>query len=172
MIVLRDTVTICVPPARVWSWLESIPEHIHEWHPDHISARWVSGGAFVSNAKMEVKEQLHGKPHRLRMTVTEVEPGHWVHYRLFPGLRGGFEVEPVENGTKFTATIEIGLSVPIIGALIDGVLRLIIPGRLEAIRRHQAEEGVNLRALLEAKPSPREPNPPLNRARSDNARAG
>jgi hypothetical protein len=99
---------------------------------------------------MEVKERLHGKPHRLRMTVTEVEPGRWVRYRMFTGLRGGFEVEPVENGTEFTATIEIGLAIPILGALIDGVLHLTIPGRLEAIRRHQAEEGANLKALLEA----------------------
>ena len=172
MIAFRDTVTIHAPPARVWSWLESLPEHIHEWHPDHISARWVCGGAFVSNAEMEVNERLHGKPHRLRMAVTEVEPGRWVRYRLSAGLRGGFEVEPVANGTKFTATIEIGLSIPIIGALIDGVLRLLIPGRLEAIRRHQAEEGVNLKTLLEAKPSPREPNPPLHRMHANNARAG
>jgi hypothetical protein len=162
MIVLQDTVTIHVPPARIWNWLESLPEHVHEWHPDHISARWLSGGAFVLNAEMEVRERLHGKLHRLRIAVTEVKSGHWVRYRIFPGLRGGFKVEPVESGSRFTATIEFGTGIPVIGKLIDGVLRLVIPGRLEAIQRHQAEEGARLKELLEAVPWPRGPNPPLS----------
>lgn len=159
MIVLRDTVTIHAPPARVWNWLESLPEHYHEWHPDYIGARWLIGGALVSNAVMEGRERLHGKPHRLRMRVTEVKRGHWVRYRIFPGLRGGFEVEPIEGGSRFTATIEFGSRIPVVGALMDGVLRLVIPGRLGAIRRHQAEEGARLKALLVADPSPREPDP-------------
>lgn len=166
MIVLRDTVTIDVPPAEVWRWLESIPEHIAEWHPDDISARWVRGGAFVPSAEMEVKERLHGKPHRLRMTLTEVEPGHWVRYRMFPGLRGEFEVEPAETGSTFTATIAIGLRMPVLGALVDRILRLTMPRRLEAIRQHLAEEGANLKALLETRRSRREPNPQLNRTPS------
>lgn len=149
MIVVRDTVTINVPPVAVWDWLESMPEHYAAWHPDHISSRWVSGGAFVPHAEMEIQERLHGKPHRLRMTLTGVAPGQWVRYRMLPGLSGGFEVEPTVTGSRFTATIEIGVRIPVVGALIDRMLRVTIRRRLEAIRRHQAEEGANLKALLE-----------------------
>ena len=35
MIELRDTVAIDVAPEVVWSWLEHLPEHALEWHPDH-----------------------------------------------------------------------------------------------------------------------------------------
>jgi uncharacterized protein YndB with AHSA1/START domain len=156
VIAFRDTVTIRVPAATVWGWLESLPEHITDWHPDHLSARWVSGGAFVPNAVMEVHERLHGKSHRLRMTLTDVEPGHRLRYRVFPGIRGGYDVEPTGTGTRFTATLEIGVHLPVVGAFIDWMLRLSIPARLEAIRRHQAEEAANLKALLETKPLSRE----------------
>jgi uncharacterized protein YndB with AHSA1/START domain len=155
MIVLRDTVTIDVPPAAVWSWLESMPEHALEWHPDHVSARWVRGGTFAPNSEMEITERLHGKIHRLRMRVTEVEPGHWVRYRMLPGLGGRFEVQPAGSGSQFTAALEIGVRLPVVGSFIDAVLRLTIPRRLDAIRRHQAEEGANLKALLEAARRPR-----------------
>jgi hypothetical protein len=100
---------------------------------------------------MEIQERLHGKPHRLRMTLTGAEPGQWVRYRMLPGLSGGFEVEPTDTGSRFTATIEIGVRMPVVGALIDRMLRLTIRRRLAAIRRHQAEEGANLKALLERK---------------------
>jgi uncharacterized protein YndB with AHSA1/START domain len=157
MIVLRDAVTIHTSPARVWSWLEAMAERYREWHPDHVGARWVSGGALVPDAVLEVEERLHGKRHRLRMTVTEVEPGRRVRYRMGPGVRGGFEVEPVEQDTRFTASIELGLEVPLLGALLDGLLRRILRSRLEAIRRHQAEEGASLKALLEAERALSEP---------------
>lgn len=153
MIHLRDTVVIEASAEAVWAWLESMPDHILEWHPDHIAARWVEGGRFEPGAAMEVRERLHGKPHRLRMTVTDVEPGRWVHYRIFPGLRGTFDVLPVHGASEFTAEIEIGFDVPVVGPLLDRLLRRVLGGRVEQIRRHQAEEGVNLKRLLEGPPS-------------------
>lgn len=152
MIELRDTVRIDAAPEAVWGWLESMPDHVLEWHPDHISARWVTGDGFVPGAVMEVRERLHGKPHRLRMTVTEVEPGRWVRYRMFPGLQGTLAVRPIDGGSQFTAVIEMGLDVPVLAPLVDGLLRLVLGGRLEQIRRHQAEEGANLKGLLEGSP--------------------
>jgi hypothetical protein len=47
VIELCDTVAFDVMPEVVWSWLESMPDHYLEWHPDHLGAWGVSGGAFV-----------------------------------------------------------------------------------------------------------------------------
>jgi len=149
MIVLRDTVTIHAPAKVVWDWLERLPEHSREWHRDHISSRWLSGGIFVPGAEMEVVERLHGKPHRLRIRLMAVESGHWVRYRIFPGLEGSLEVKPAGSGTLFTATIQMGIRAPVLGAMIDALLRRTIPTRIASIRQHQAEEGANLKALLE-----------------------
>lgn len=153
MIELRDTVGIDAPPEEVWAWLESMPDHVLEWHPDHLGARWVRGGGFVPGAVMEVRERLHGKPHRLKMTLTDVDPGRRVRYRVFPGLRGEFRVRPADGGSEFTAVIEMGGGLPVLGRLLDGLLHLMLRSRIEALRRHQAEEGANLTALLE-RPGP------------------
>lgn len=147
MIELRDTVIIEARPEAVWSWLESMPEHILEWHPDHRSARWVRHHGFVPGAAMEVEEVLHGRLHRLRMTLAEVDPGRMVRYRLFPGCGGEFDLKAVDGGTEFTAVIRMGTSGA--GRLVDGLLRTVLGTRIEAIARHQAEEGANLKALLE-----------------------
>ncbi len=149
MIELRDTVAIDVAPEVVWSWLESMPDHYLQWHPDHRGGRWVSGGALVPGAVMEVQEILHGKPHRLRMALTQVEPGRRVRYRVFPGLGGEFAVNPVNGGSEFTAVIAMGARAPVIGPVADWLLRRTLGSRIDAIGRHQAEEGANLKALLE-----------------------
>ena len=149
MIELLDTVAIDVAPEVVWNWLESMPDHYREWHPDHLGGRWVSGGAFLPGAAMEVQEILHGKPHRLRMTVTQVGPGRWIRYRIFPGLGGEFRVNPVNGGSEFTAMIAMGVRAPVIGPIADWLLRHILGNRIDAVGRHQAEEGANLKALLE-----------------------
>ena len=149
MIELRDTVTIDAPPEAVWAWLEAMPEHYVDWHADHISCRWVSGERLTPGAVMEAEERLHGKPHRLRLVLTSVEPGRWFEYRAGSGIGGRFEVEASDGGTRFTAAIRVGIGTPMVGALIDAVMRLTMGGRIESFRRHQAEEGVNLKRLLE-----------------------
>ena len=149
MIELRDSVVVHASPERVWDWLETLPEHYRQWHPDHLSARWVTGHGFRPGAVMEVEEVLHGRRHRLTLTCVEVDPGRSVRYRLFPGLGGTFDVEPVDGATRFTASLSAGTRTPVVGPALDAVLRSALGGRFEVLRRHQAEEGVNLKALLE-----------------------
>ena len=38
MIELRDTVAIEAGPREVWGWLEALPDHYRQWHPDHLEA--------------------------------------------------------------------------------------------------------------------------------------
>lgn len=141
---------IDAPPARVWAWLEALPDHYRDWHPGHISCRWVKGRPNTPGAVMEAVEVLHGRRHRLRMRLTLVEPGRRVEYQVFPGLGGGFQVEPAGAGSAFTATIRVGFALPVLGPILDRLLRRALGARLGAIRRHQEEEGANLKSLLEA----------------------
>lgn len=149
MIELRDTVEVDVSPDKVWDWLQDLPEHYLAWHPDHLGARWVGGCTMVPGALLEVREVLHGKPHRLRLHLTEVERGRSLRYSAFPGLGGTFRVSPSEHGSEFTATITFGTRARVVGPALDLLLRLLLGRRIAAIRRHQAEEGANLKALLE-----------------------
>ena len=147
---LTDRVVVEAPPERVWHWLEHMPDHFLRWHPDHLSCRWCRGEGFSPGAELEVVERLHGKAHRLRMRALSVEPGRRIVYRVFPGLDGSFELAPEGQGTALTATLRMGVNWPVIGPLIDLLLSRAIGGRIEAIRRHQREEGQNLKALIEA----------------------
>lgn len=152
MIELRDTVAVEAPPEAVWRWLEHLPDHYLEWHPDHVGARWVRGDAFAPGAVLEVREMLHGRPHRLRMVAKEVRPGRRVRYRVAPGLGGELAVDARDGGAEFTAVITIGFRAPVVGPVLDRLLRWALGDRIEAIGRHQAEEGANLKALLERTP--------------------
>ena len=149
MIEVRDSIAIAVPPERVWAWLETMPEHYREWHPDHVGCRWVSGNALVLGAVMEAEERLHGSAHRLRLTLTEVEPGRRFRYRVQRGMSGEFDVAAAEGGSRFTATLRIGFDVPVLGAVLDRLVRPVMGARIESFRRHQREEGMSLKVLLE-----------------------
>jgi hypothetical protein len=149
VIELRDSIDIDVPPEVVWDWLEHLPDHYLEWHPDHLGARWVREQSFAPGAVMEAREVLHGKAHTLRMVMTEARPGRFVRYRFFPGAWGELRVDPVDGGSRFTAGVDVGTRAPVVGPVLDRVLRATIGSRLESVARHQAEEGVNLKALLE-----------------------
>ena len=60
-----------------------------------------------------------------------------------------FEVQDTEDGTRFIAELDIGSEADIIGCILDFVFSVFFQGRLEAIKQHMAEEGLNLKAILE-----------------------
>jgi hypothetical protein len=65
------------------------------------------------------------------------------------GFRGAFILDPVGAGTRFTAELELGSRLPVIGWLLDLVLRRWLAQRLCAVREHMREEGERLKHLLE-----------------------
>ncbi len=74
--------------------------------------------------------------------------------RFVPPIReGSFEVEASGSGSFFTAKVSIGVDTPILGKIIDNLLRMTVASRIEGIRQHQAEEGSNLKVLLEGETS-------------------
>ena len=59
-------------------------------------------------------------------------------------------LEPADDGTRFTAELKFGLTLPLVGWLLDFVLRRWLASQLSAFQRHMREEGQNLKRLLEA----------------------
>jgi hypothetical protein len=98
---------------------------------------------------LRVRERLHGKPHSLTLRADVVVPDRLVRYSG-RGFRGAFILEPAGRGTRFTAQLEVGLPLPLIGRLLDPVLRRLMANRLSAVQEHMREEGQNLKHLLEA----------------------
>jgi hypothetical protein len=73
-----------------------------------------------------------------------------MEYKI-PGLgKGAFEVVPKDGEVEFVAELGLGFAFPIIGPLVDAVLRRLLRPRLEAMRQHMREEGRNLKKFIES----------------------
>jgi hypothetical protein len=105
---------------------------------------------FQPGSEIECKEYLHGKLHTLLLRLTKVDPGKRMEYEI-PGLgKGAFEVIPKDGKVEFVAELDLGSDFPIVGSLVDVVLRALLSHRLEAMRGHMREEGQNLKEIIES----------------------
>ena len=152
MILLRDAIAIETSPEQVFDWLAHFCVHYRDWHPDHVSCRYVKGAALEVGSVLYVEEYLHGKLHKLTLRITHVVPNASLEYKLAFGMRGRFSVQPRAQSVLFVAELAFGWRIPVLGGLLDAVMRLLLTGRLEALRQHMAEEGRNLKRLLEKTP--------------------
>lgn len=143
---LRDVVRIAAPPAAVWEWLLGFADHYTDWHPDHVEAAWVRGGANRVGSVLRVVEAVGGKREALRFELVELVPPWLYRYRILGahGLllpEGSFEVRPENGGALLTARVQMRG-----GALLERLLA----SRIVSLRRHMSEEGANLARLVEA----------------------
>lgn len=143
---LVDSIVIDAPPDPVWQWLEDLPSHYTEWHPDHVSAEWERGGPDQIGSIMRAVEFLGGTREALRMELTSIDAPHGFEYRmrgpismLLPG--GAFTVTPHNGGSRFTASISYRL-----GAFTER----FFSRRVAALTRHMREESENLKRIIES----------------------
>ncbi|NHF59744.1 SRPBCC family protein [Flavobacteriaceae bacterium TP-CH-4] len=150
MALIKDTIEINAAPTKVFDMLAQLfssNEDYRKWHGEHVSCKWIKGNPNEVGSILYCEEYLHGKLHRLKTRLTEIEPKRKVSYRfLFPiGIlcpEGSFVIEPKGEGSIFTATLSFNFG---------HLLSQIAPIRIEAIKRHMKEEGENLKALVEMK---------------------
>jgi len=64
-------------------------------------------------------------------------------------VSGIFLAESIETGSLFTAVVYLGWKLPLLGRIFDWAARTFLPRRLEALKRHIADEGRNLKRFLE-----------------------
>ncbi|MFC1543609.1 hypothetical protein ACFL4K_03615, partial [Candidatus Neomarinimicrobiota bacterium] len=101
-------------------------------------------------SELECEEILHGKLHSMRFRVTRMIPEKRVEFKITGMGRGAFEAEGNGNVVGFIAELDIGLDLPIIGHLFDFIFLLFFNQRIDAMKQHMAEEGRNLKAILES----------------------
>jgi hypothetical protein len=150
MISLRDSIEIHANSRQLFAWLERMPQEYTSWHPDHVAYRVLQGSMLEVGSEIECEEYLHGKLHSMRFRMTKVVPDKRVEYVIEGMGRGAFEAQGSGDTVKFVAELDIGLDAPIIGPLFDFVFSRIFQQRIESMRQHMAEEGQNLKVILEA----------------------
>jgi hypothetical protein len=125
-------------PERIWNWPDGLPDHCRDWHPSHLDCRYVRGNHLTEGAILDVHERLHGKPHSLTLRADVVVPDRLLRYSG-RGVLGAFILEPAGNGTRFTAQLDVGAHLPLIGRLLDPVLRRLMAKRLSAVQEQCAK---------------------------------
>lgn len=150
MIGLRDSITIQAIPEQIFKWLELMPQEYCAWHPDHVACRVVKGSVLQPGSEIECREYLHGILHVMRLRTTRMDPGRRMEYEITGLGKGAFEVISRDEEVDFVAELELGFDFPIIGTLIDALLRALLSRRLDALRQHMREEGQNLKKIIES----------------------
>jgi hypothetical protein len=152
MISLRDSIEIDTTPGELFAWLERMPQEYESWHPDHVSCRVLHGSMLEVGSEIEAEEYLHGKLHSMRFRMTKVIPERRLEVEIEGMGRGAFEAQVDGDRLNFVAELDIGSEAPLLGQLFDIVFRLFFGQRIEEMRQHMAEEGQNLKVILESGP--------------------
>lgn len=144
---VEDAVHVKASPLEVWGWLAHLVEHYVEWHPDHVSAEWIAGPPNRVGSLMRAVEAVGNHEEDLLFELVEFEPPHRFAYRIGRSVglilpAGSFEIERDDNdGCWFTARI---------GYRFGPVTERLFRRRIAGLRSHMAEEGANLKRLVEA----------------------
>ena len=143
---LVDSIVIDAPPEVIWRWLNDLPSHYTEWHPDHVSAEWERGGPDEIGSIMRAVEFLGGTREVVRMELTSIDAPHRFEYRMRGPISmllpdGAFTVAPHDGGSRFTASISYRF-----GTLTER----FFSRRVAALTRHMREESENLKRIIES----------------------
>ena len=149
MIVLRDTVEIKASPEQIFEFFVHFKENFHAWHPDHVECRYLTDGPLEEGSIIYIEEYLHGELHKLKLHITKIQLNSRIEYKTFLGTKGIFIIEQVKTGTLFTAEMHMGTTIPLLGKLRDKIMRMFFSRQLEGLQKHMAEEGQNLKMILE-----------------------
>ena len=143
---LEATVEIDAPPDAVFRFFEEIDERYEEWHPDHLTFRWVSGDGLEVGAEAYFEERIGGELQQRTIRYTTVEANRYIEFEPVGRLVGfflphiSFTFEPVERGCRVTQRIRVRTGP--IGKRLNR-------REFEAVREHMHEEGENLKQLVE-----------------------
>jgi len=146
---IRHEIEIAATPASVYAFFENIQENYTKWHPDHIVFRWTRGDGLVEGAVAYSEQRIHGKVHGMPVRFTKVVPAKRVEFELTNPIARFFAprylwlFEETEGGCRFVAEGDVRL-----GGIVSRLRH--VQQALAAGRRHLAEEGENLKRLVES----------------------
>jgi len=149
MIILKDTIEIKASPEDIIEFFLNFQENFYAWHPDHVECRYLTPGPLKENSVIYFEEYLHGKLHKLKLRITLIKPDSRIEYKTFMGTKGVFVMEPRGTMTLLIAEMHMGTNIPLLGKLIDRTMLRFFSRQLEGLKQHMAEEGQNLRRILE-----------------------
>lgn len=143
----EDSIAIGAPTAAAFDFFENMETNYTRWHPDHLLFEWRKGRGLAVGNVFYFEERIAGKLQKKETRITEVVPGRYFAftmtnplYRFFlPHL--SFAFEPSADGCSFRAEMRLHG--------IGPIGRRMHRKEFAAVEQHMAEEGSNLKRLLE-----------------------
>lgn len=143
----EDQISIRAPAERGYAFFENMADNYTRWHPAHLSFQWIGARGLAVGNTFSFHEKIAGKLQTKTVQITEVQPHRYFAFQptnplfrfFLPKLSFGFE--PAGTGFTFRAVIDLHG----IGPLGTRLNRR----EFDAVERHMAEEGENLKRLLE-----------------------
>ena len=149
MITLRDTITIAATPEEIFDFFIHLRENYDAWHPDHVRCWYREKGPLGEGSVFYIEEHVGEELLSLQFLVTRLVEYSRIEYAVSRVASGAFIMEPRDSNTLLTAEIYFGTGMPLLGALLDKILRTFMSNRLRALQEHMADEGRNLKMILE-----------------------
>jgi carbon monoxide dehydrogenase subunit G len=143
MIKLALSVTVNRPVAEVWTFISTF-EHTTRWSRGVLEATQTSTGPLGVGSTLQTVVQAFGRRRTGTYLVTEYEPNTAFAFTVTSGpmtSRARFSVEPVEEGTRLTASGE---------AEATGLYKLLAPILVRTLKRHSQDDLTNIKRILEA----------------------
>ena len=142
---LRESIEINVSPEVIWDWFLHIAENYLEWHPSHIKANWETETVSKVGSILYAEEDINGEFLKMKSKLTELIPNRLYRFKTIGYLKliiagGSFEIEPSEDGSIFTTTLDFHM-----GKLLSKLAKK----KVQQISQHMIEEGENLKQNLE-----------------------
>ena len=144
----EDSIAIAAPSEAGFAFFEDMESNYTRWHPDHLKFEWRKGRGLAVGTEFYFEERIAGKLQRKLTRITEVIPDRYFAFTMvnpifrffLPHLSFGFE--PDGAGMIFRAELRLHG--------IGPLGRRLNKHEFDAVETHMAEEGRNLKALLEA----------------------
>ena len=143
----EDSIAIDAAPAAGFAFFENMATNYTRWHPDHLKFEWRNGVGLAVGNVFYFEERIAGKLQKKETRITEVIPDRYFAFTMvnpifrffLPHLSFGFE--PQGSGFVFRAELRLHG--------IGPLGRRLNRREFDAVEVHMAEEGQNLKRLLE-----------------------
>jgi uncharacterized protein YndB with AHSA1/START domain len=143
---LEASTEIDEPPDVVFRFFEEIEDRYREWHPDHVTFRWVTGEGLEVGNEAYFEEWIGGELQERTIRYTTVEPNRYIEFKPTGRLIGlfvphiSFTVEPEDGGCRVTQRIKVRTG---------PIGRRLNRKEFDAVREHMNEEAENLKRIVE-----------------------
>ena len=156
MISLKDSIEIKATPEKIFDWFKNMDnKSFTEWHPNHKKFVRVTGGMEEGDI-VYAEECVSGIWYKLKLKITKIERGEngWkveLKDLRFPA-KIIFITKAKGDGCIFTHIETLGFERPIIGNIVDFLVKALFQKRIDIVQRDIEEDNKKLKGLLEGNP--------------------